>query len=117
MYVSDQPWWVNLRIVCTDRGAHPSREIAVVHVDQDGSMGPSNHGRYRGGVAEWTDRVMTARTAGGVSWRLPCPTCGRDVQLTGERMRKLAAGLVDAHKPDPGGVLILDVSHLPASML
>jgi hypothetical protein len=113
--IEDQPWWVNLRVRCTDRGTHPSREIAVLHVDLDpeGDIGPSNHGRYQGGTAQWTAQVVED-VDGRRRWRLPCPTCPRAPQLTEQRMRTLTRGLVEHYQPPRGGVVVLDMSHLPS---
>jgi hypothetical protein len=44
------------------------------------------------------------------SWSLRCPTCGRNLQLSGERMRDVATRLHDA------GVTVADVSLLDAML-
>lgn len=130
--------WV--RVVCTDKGTHPSRELALL-LDRGTAYDPEWQ------TALFADPALTAdeaawlveheqidatgeRTAarGGVvrcgsvedaasedhdKWRMKCPTCRRDVQLRDENMRRLVAGaLASTDRPR----VVVDLSLLPATL-
>lgn len=111
-----------VRIVCTDRNTHASREVALVirAAPGDSAMragGPltlvseRSPGRGRSVV---TRRAEIRRSDGRPAlWCLPCPTCGRDVQLREPRV----LAIVDALLADtPTTNVTFDLSALPANL-
>jgi len=93
--VSDTPLFRSVRFICTDRGTHPSREIAIVARDeQDGSLSSVGAGQTVG------DRVVRRRDVlrgrpGRAFWELPrCPTCGRSPRVGSDAMRSLVYGVL-----------------------
>jgi hypothetical protein len=130
-----------LRIVCTDRGTHPSRELAVIHHTRQTRRSPeqlrealdANYGGFsmQGQVAflytsdDLIYRVgfRPARRGGalmcgeiidstdGRRWRFRCPTCRRDVPMRQERLLRLVRQLIEA------GRVSVDLSAVAASLL
>jgi hypothetical protein len=126
-----------LRIICTDQGTHPSRELALIwHHGEDpellaGLLADDQLSEAEARtVYNWdrTSYLAQRRAArggyvhGGVVdvgdesdgrgplWRFRCPTCRRDVQLRDDKMRRLVEGLLAA------GRVSVDISQLPASL-
>lgn len=127
-----------VRVVCTDRGTHPSRELAVIllrgnetrealgpvlgvgaaeRLDAfDRVQAPTVRRTRRGDVVPSAPAEVAQDNGGPLpglrapTWRLRCPTCGRDVQRSGDRMRRLVERLADA------GVPTVDISALPANL-
>ncbi len=107
----------DLKLICTDRGTHPKREIGLIAgwFDDNGelwlfdravaSLRPNARRSVRSSPQEpirATDETTT--------WRFPCPTCPLDMQLktppvaamwkkayeTGHKVRDLNPPIVDA---------------------
>jgi hypothetical protein len=85
------------RVVCTDKGAHPSRELAIfapippyndagVWVGDAADTGLAwdewdmNIERNATGVVVY-GRTLRSTTDAGTLWRFKCPTCRRDLPL------------------------------------
>ncbi|MEZ5115029.1 MAG: hypothetical protein R2737_02065 [Candidatus Nanopelagicales bacterium] len=101
-----------LRLVCTDRGTHPSRQLGVlvgwrvgdgyaVSVEAHDLTEPRSVTSPQG-PGEYADRATLGRTH-----RFTCPTCGRDLPMSQDRLVRLFTGTADA------GVDRVDVSLLP----
>jgi hypothetical protein len=126
-----------VRIVCTDRGTHPSRELAVMRrlphwpeleevMRAAPEIGPANatmlvdwdrtgaiesrNGRRPDGVSAADVEALAPGEDTPPRWRLRCPTCRRDVPLRHQQMTRLVAGVLDSDTPSRP----VDVSYLPA---
>lgn len=113
----------DIRLICTDKGTHPSREIGVLtrHSDDDDDVvAPTDKLSWRSNA--WRNGRASARVKDrlshegkgvifdDVTWRLRCPTCRREIQWRLGRAIEIVDTLVDS------GVSLLDVSRLPATL-
>jgi hypothetical protein len=120
-----------LRLVCTDRGSHPPRALALVmwtpgrvdglaiwDAEEDQSKHPveslaetvraTNAGPNRETKREAVETVT--RADGGRTFTLPpCPTCRRRLRLRDDTLGKLLRGLADTSTHGPS----VDVSLFP----
>ena len=124
-----------LRVICTDRLTHPTRELAVIwhHGDDielldallaaDDLTEDEAHAVYeqdrmtyfeqrrsaRGGtVAGQACTVTDDGNARGPLWTFDCPTCRRHVPLRDDRLRPLVESLLAA------GRVAFDISAMPS---
>lgn len=122
-----------VRIVCTDRGTHASREIALlVHHGDDRELldalqadpvlaGEPAEQVYRHDRLSYY-QTRQARRGGSVhggavdaevddldhaTWRFRCPTCPRNVPAQADRLLRLVERLLDER------VSTVDLTHLP----
>lgn len=121
----------SVRFVCTDKGRHPSRELAEIFRRQEdpellaalianhgetaarqvyeADMIGASHARRdrRGSRPAFKVYESTGETRSlEMRWRLRCPTCRLDLQLSGPRMREIIGRLRYA------GVSRVDASRL-----
>lgn len=113
-----------VRVICTDRGAHGSRELAAViraapgdQAVMGGAAPPliliaERKGRSGVGAPGVTTRHASVYRGGAEPvWRFQCPTCGRDFQ----RRESALTVIVDALLMRAPGA-VLDLSALPANI-
>jgi hypothetical protein len=93
--ISDAPLSRDVRFICTDRGQHPSREIAIVGRDvETGGLHAVGTGQTIGPRVVRREGALT-REAGHARWELPrCPSCGRAPRLSSDRMAALVTGVL-----------------------
>lgn len=117
-----EPWPSNIRIVCTDRGEHPSRELAVVMATpnvRDQSRWTYSPTEFRQGPRGRVACQVVDDHVGGLDapkgvyrrrWKFSCPSCRRNPQFRDEQMTRLIEGLRSA------GTTFVDLSYLPANL-
>lgn len=112
-----------VRIICTDRGQHPSRQLdvfnpatAMMYRDLPpdlvppmmrtpmGADAPNRRGERHG------TRVSVGDGTPAPKRQWVCPTCGRDVQLKPEKLELLITGAAER------GARKIDVSYIPGSL-
>jgi hypothetical protein len=110
-----------IRIVCTDRGTHPSRELATL--SWRGTLGLllTEGGHDGDSILAGGDRVSHRRPEAVVAssvvdqeddhpngplWRFRCRTCRRDKPLRDKGLRELIVRYTTA------GLSRIDISHL-----
>jgi hypothetical protein len=130
--VSGQVSAWDIRIICTDKRTHPSRELALFTIRDDPRwrQALADDPEFTPAEAAWlyeNDRITQVgerrRHGGGAvvshdaesepdpgartRWRFTCPECGRDVPLRDETFRRLLDGVLAA------GWRVVDLSDLP----
>jgi hypothetical protein len=93
---------VLIKVVCTDRGQHPKRQLGFTGSTELGA------------VPVVLQQVQRRPDGSGSTYRFKCRTCGRDVQLREEVWRRIVDGLVEAGQSttDAAGGITVDVSFL-----
>jgi hypothetical protein len=113
------------RIICTDQGQHPSRELVVLVPEAPFGIGGAWVGDADELGTRWKDWVPLAdRNSTGHlvsakpdwaavgdgehAWRFRCPSCKRDVPINDQRLSEIVMGFIDR------GVPQLDISRIPS---
>lgn len=126
-----------VRVVCTDRDTHPSRELAVLRRRDEipeiqesvlRQFEEAGLGKEEAAMLyEWEQADSIGRRSSrrggyvrlatvaefserGPLWRFRCPTCRRDVPMRGDRLLRLLDGLLAA------GRVSVDLSYLGANL-
>lgn len=108
-------WFAEVRVTCTDRGGHPSREITRLHYENDpetyamfaeladgaedeeqrqnfwnlyeaDKLGYAHTRSNRRGDSTKTPDIIPRRDLGTALWRFPCRTCRRDVPISEKKL-------------------------------
>ncbi len=102
-------YW-EVRWVCTDANketgcsTHPSRELQVLAVYERAGVSEVSIIEHRTGRGDAVDFGLPEDSGG--TWRLPCPTCGRDPKLGPATMLDRMLGLRAAR------VSLVDISRV-----
>ena len=92
--MNDEPLIWAVRFVCTDKGTHPSRELATLGLLPEAYAqlhegGVRVRGSQRVGGRREIIKSPLVEPASQQPWQLPCPTCRRNPEFSAARMVSL----------------------------
>lgn len=112
-----------VRLICTDKGTHPTRELGVIHRNADNdemTLLPTDRAQpvveRAGRAGTVVNRAMTTSEGRGIElsdllWSVRCPTCSLHVEWKDDR----AVSVVDEILSGIAGARVtVDLSALPA---